>query len=119
VGWVGESVSYSAAHLTPWVATVRINHPQRGMIWTHIESIPEKLEDGSVLWHGYVSDITPLKQTESQLKETNSLRKAILDAASVAIISTDPTGIIKTFNHGAEMMLGYNAEEMIDKQTPI
>ncbi len=106
VGWVGESVSYSAAHLTPWVATVRVNNSQRGMIWTHIESIPEKLDDGSVLWHGYVSDITPLKQTELQLKETNSLRKAILDAASVSIISADKAGIIKTFNHGAEMMLG-------------
>lgn len=117
-GWVGESVSYSAAHLTPWVATVRVDNPQRGMIWTHIESIPEKLDDGSVLWHGYVSDITPLKQAELQLKETNSLRKAILDAASVSIISTDITGIIKTFNHGAEVMLGYRAEEMIDKQTP-
>lgn len=117
-GWVGESVSYSAAHLTPWVATVRVNNPQRGMIWTHIESIPEKLEDGSVLWHGYVSDITPLKQTELQLKETNLLRKAILDATSVAIISTDLTGMIKTFNHGAEMMLGYSAADMIDKQTP-
>lgn len=116
-GWVGESVSYSAAHLTPWVATVRINHPTRGMIWTHVESIPEKLEDGSVLWHGYVSDITSLKQTEIELKETNLLRKAILDATSVAIISTDQAGIIKTFNHGAEMMLGYSADEMIDKQT--
>lgn len=117
-GWVGESISHSAAHLTPWVATVRVNNPQRGMIWTHIESIPEKLDDGSVLWHGYVSDITPLKQAELQVKESNSLRKAILDAASVSIISTDESGVIKTFNHGAEMMLGYTAEEMIDKQNP-
>lgn len=116
-GWVGESISYSAAHLTPWVATVRVNNPQRGMIWTHIESIPEKLEDGSVLWHGYVSDITPLKQAELQLKETNALHKAIFDAASVSIISIDETGIIKTFNRGAEIMLGYRADEMIDKQT--
>lgn len=118
VGWVSESVSYSASHLTPWVATVRVNHPQRGMIWTHVESIPEKLEDGSVLWHGYVSDITPLKQAEIQLQETNALRKAILDAASIAIISTDVNGVIKTFNLGAELMLGYTAAEMIDKQNP-
>lgn len=117
-GWVGESVSYSAAHLTPWVATVRINNPQRGMIWTHIQSVPEKLDDGSVLWSGYVSDITPLKQTEIKLTETNSLRKAILDAASIAIISTDKEGMIKTFNHGAEQMLGYSADELIDKQNP-
>ena len=88
------------------------------MIWSHIESVPEKLEDGSVLWSGYVSDITSLKETEIKLKEINSLRKAILDAASIAIISTDKTGVIKTFNHGAELMLGYSAEEMIDKQSP-
>lgn len=118
VGWVSESVSYSASHLTPWVATVRINNPLRGMLWTHIESIPEKLEDGSVLWHGYVSDITPLKQAELQLQETNSLRKAILDAAGVAIISTDRDGLIKTFNQGAELMLGYTAAELVNKHTP-
>ncbi len=118
VGWVSESVSYSATHLTPWVATVRVNHPLRGLIWTHVESIPEKLEDGSVLWHGYVSDITPLKQAEMQIQETNSLRKAILDAASISIISTDVNGLIKTFNHGAELMLGYSAQEVINKQTP-
>ncbi len=118
-GWVSESVAYSATHLTPWVATVRINNPQRGLIWTHVQSVPEKLEDGSVLWHGYVSDITQLKQVELQLQETNSLRKAILDAASLTIISTDKHGLIKTFNRGAELMCGYSAEEMIDKQTPL
>lgn len=118
VGWVGESISYSAAHLTPWVSTVRVNHPQRGIIWTHIESIPEKLDDGSVLWHGYASDITSLKQIELRIQETNSLHKAILDAASVSIISTDTHGLIKTFNHGAEVMLGYTRHEIIDKQTP-
>ena len=117
-GWVGESISYSAAHLSPWVATVRVNNPQRGMIWTHIESIPEKLDDGGVLWHGYASDVTSLKRTELLVKETNSLHKAILDAASVSIISTDTDGLIKTFNHGAELMLGYTSQEMINKQTP-
>jgi PAS domain S-box-containing protein len=117
--WVDETVTYSAAHLTPWVATVRVNNPKRGLIWTLIESIPEKLDDGSVLWNGYVSDITQLKQAEQQLLETNSLRKAILDAAHSAIILTDETGMIKTFNQGAELMLGYSAEEMIDKRTPV
>lgn len=118
-GWVSESVAYSAKHLTPWVATVRINHPRRGLIWTHVQSMPEKLDDGSVLWHGYVSDITQLKQVELELQETNSLRKAILDAANIGIISTDEQGTIKTFNRGAELMCGYSADEMIDKQTPL
>lgn len=118
VGWVGETISFSASKLTPWVSTVRINHPTRGLIWAHFESLPEKLEDGGVLWNGYVSDVTSLKETELQLKETNALRKAILDAANIAIISTDTQGFIKTFNLGAELMLGYRAEEVIEQQTP-
>ena len=118
LGWVGETVSYSATHLTPWVATVRVNNPERGLIWTHCQSIPERLEDGSVLWSGYVSDITSIKQTELELAQINSLNKAIFDAASLSIISTDVHGVIKTFNRGAERLLGYSAAEMIDHQTP-
>ena len=118
IGWVSESIAYSAEHLSPWIATVRVNNAQRGLIWTHVQSVPEKLDDGSVLWHGYVSDITQLKQAELQLSEINSLRQAIFDAANVAIISTDKNGITKTFNRGAELMLGYRAEEMIDNQSP-
>ncbi|WP_323813781.1 PAS domain S-box protein [Cellvibrio sp. NN19] len=119
VGWVSQSIAYSAANLTPWVATVRVNHAHRGLIWTHVQAMPEQLDDGSVLWNGYVSDISPLKTAELQLQETNALRKAILDAANIAIISTDQQGIIKTFNRGAEVMCGYSAEEMIDRQTPL
>ena len=115
LGWIAESVSYSADCLTPWVATVRVNNPYRGLVWTHVQSIPEKLEDGSVLWHGYVSDITSLKNAELKLERANAMHQAILDAASVSIITTDTSGIIKTFNRGAEIMLGYSPGEIIDK----
>ncbi len=118
LGWIAETVSYSATNLTPWVATVRVNNPSRGMVWTHVQSIPEKLEDGSVLWHGYVSDITSLKNAEIKLERSNVMHQAILDAASVSIITTDTNGIIKTFNRGAEIMLGYKADEVVDKKTP-
>ena len=118
LGWIAETLSYSACNLTPWVATVRVNNPHRGLLWTHVQSIPEKLEDGSVLWHGYVSDITSLKNAEIKLERANAMHQAILDAASVAMITTDIRGVIKTFNRGAEVMLGYTQDEMIDRQTP-
>jgi signal transduction histidine kinase/CheY-like chemotaxis protein/GAF domain-containing protein len=119
LGWIAETVSYSASNLTPWVATVRVNNPNRGLVWTHVQSIPEKLDDGSVLWHGYVSDITSLKNTELKLERANAMHQAILDAASVAMITMDVKGIIKSFNRGAEVMLDYSVEEVIDKKTPV
>ncbi|MFZ6046981.1 CHASE domain-containing protein [Pseudomonas sp. CR3202] len=40
----------------------------------------------------------------------------LVDAASeFAIIATDVTGTIKTFNTGAERMLGYHADELVDQ----
>ncbi len=49
----------------------------------------------------------------------NAQRKAVLDSASqIAIIATDANGIIKVFNTGAENLLGYQATEVIGKQTP-
>jgi PAS domain S-box-containing protein len=51
-------------------------------------------------------------------KRTEELN-AIFDAAHVSIIATDRSGIITHFNRGAELMLGYKAEEIVGKQTPL
>ena len=43
----------------------------------------------------------------------------VLDAATeVAIIASDPQGVITVFNRGAELLLGYSADEVVGKQTP-
>lgn len=47
-----------------------------------------------------------------------NLLQAILDNPEIGVISTDETGKIRTFNRGAEVLLGYSAEEMIGKATP-
>ena len=62
-------------------------------------------------WIG--SEITRV-QAEAELYNTTALRQAILDSANFSIISTDVVGKIKIFNKGAERMLGYKAEEVVD-----
>ena len=52
------------------------------------------------------------------LYQTKSWQQAILDSADFTIISTDPNGIIQTFNAGALLKLGYQPEEVIGKVTP-
>jgi PAS domain S-box-containing protein len=47
-----------------------------------------------------------------------ALRRAILDGAGHAIISTDPDGLIRTFNPAAERLLGFRAEEVVGLATP-
>lgn len=57
--------------------------------------------------------------TEAAYAQTSALLASVLDSASeVSIIATGPQGVITVFNHGAERLLGYSADEMIGKQTP-
>jgi PAS domain S-box-containing protein len=44
------------------------------------------------------------------------LQEAIINTTELSIISCTPEGIITSFNHAAELMLGYSAEEMIGKK---
>ncbi len=50
--------------------------------------------------------------------KTGALQNAILRSAKFSIIATDEKGIIQFFNVGAERMLGYTAEEVVNKINP-
>ena len=52
-------------------------------------------------------------------KSKEALENLLFAATDVSIIATDPYGLITIFNRGAELMLGYRAEDMIGKQTPV
>lgn len=68
---------------------------------------------------GQFTDITEFKHKEALLLEKTTVQKAILDSARMSIITCDRKGIIQSFNVGAERMLGYRAEELIGKSTPM
>lgn len=53
-----------------------------------------------------------------KLQKARKDLKAIFDAALVSIIETDINGTITHFNKGAERLLGYTADEVIEKHTP-
>ena len=65
------------------------------------------------------TDITERKRTEATLQGTTALLRSVLDAASeVAVIATGRDLKISVFNKGAERMLGYAADEVLDRHTP-
>lgn len=55
---------------------------------------------------------------DQKLREMTMHQQAILDSAPYAIIVTDIYGLIVLFNHAAEKMLGWKAEDVIGKLTP-
>ncbi len=67
--------------------------------------------------------VKQFEETESILQRfqvANAQRKAVLDSAShMAIVATDKKGLIIVFNKGAENLLGYKADEVIGRLTPL
>ncbi len=55
---------------------------------------------------------------QEALLKTGALQTAILTSANFSIIATDEKGIIQLFNVGAELMVGYTAEEVVNKINP-
>ncbi|WP_168188931.1 EAL domain-containing protein [Thiomicrorhabdus sediminis] len=73
----------------------------------------------------FIEDIRQLLadilKREQQSLDTEKYRnlysefESAFDGSNYSIISTDSQGIIRSFNHGASLMLGYSAEEAIGK----
>jgi len=61
---------------------------------------------------------TARKQSEKALLKAGALQDAIINSANFSSIATDAKGVIQIFNVGAERMLGYSAEEVLNKITP-
>ena len=66
---------------------------------------------------GTVEYLTEVRRQEALLK-TGALQSAIFNSANFSSIATDATGVIQIFNVGAERMLGYSANDVMNKITP-
>ena len=69
-GRVIESISECYHTLEVWELEYRVDLPRKGVRWLHGAAKPEKLDDGSVIWHGYIDDVTDRKKKEEQLNDT-------------------------------------------------
>ncbi|MEI8113371.1 MAG: PAS domain S-box protein [Bacteroidia bacterium] len=61
-------IEQSAKNLTLSNFEFRVQLPGKAMKWLLEKSIPEKLDDGTITWYGFTTDITQQKQSEADLQ---------------------------------------------------
>lgn len=66
-----ESIMVSARDLSPWHHEARIKLDDGKVRWLFGNALPQREADGSVLWHGFITDITERKQIEESLRQLN------------------------------------------------
>lgn len=72
-----SSVQQSARDLTPWVHEMQLRRADGSVCWVAGSSVPEREPDGSIIWHGFITNITERKLAESKLRESERrLREA-------------------------------------------
>lgn len=70
----------SAGRLKLWHAEFRILHPQRGEVWIEGRSAPRREEDGSILWHGFIQDISERRASEHALQRATERWRQLAEA---------------------------------------
>ncbi|KJH79746.1 PAS domain S-box protein [Stutzerimonas stutzeri] len=112
------SIRHAASTLTPWHFEHRINHPRKGCIWVEARATPMCQADGSVLWHGLVTDITERKAEQLELDKQQEMNRRLLEALSEAVVACDAEGNLTLFNHTARRWHGLDAQRLAPEQWP-
>ena len=73
---VSVAMQRSARTLTPWLQQYRVQLPERGERWLEGHATPQRLDDGSVLWCGFIQDITERRASEQVIRDNYASERA-------------------------------------------
>ena len=112
---VNEKIQISFEQLTIWEDEYRVVHPEKGTIWLKGMSRPEKQLDGSVVWYGYVYDMTKEKIAENEIVRLKDFYNNIIDSVDSLVFVKDSNSVFITCNKAFENFLGSTRDQIIGK----
>jgi PAS domain S-box-containing protein len=115
VNYVADSINESARDLTLYHSDFRVILPKQGMGWRSCDARPERMNDGSTLWHGIITDVTERKKSEESLMQF----RTVIEKSKVSILITDSNGSIEYANPFFTQLTGYTAQDYLGKNPKI
>lgn len=110
-----ESTRVSTQNLSPWRHEYRLRFEDGTVRWVFGSAIPEKENDGAVLWHGFLTDVTERKASEQNLRK---LSQAV-EQSPESIVITDINGMIEYVNDAFTQFTGYEQADVLGKNPKI
>ena len=107
-----KTIAESARTMQPWRDAYRYKHPTKGQVWLEGHSMPLREMDGSILWHGYIQDVTERKQVEAELQERIARYELVLDGAQDAIWDWDVPNKRVHFSSRWKALHGFAEDEV-------
>jgi PAS domain S-box-containing protein len=114
---VMQRIQESSISLKPWHACFRVNLPYNKSIWAEGHSAPEKLDDNTFLWHGYIKDITERRMNEEYIIENEKFLSSLFNSINdtILVLSVSDLTVIQT-NRAVFGNLGYTSEEVVGQK---
>ncbi len=107
-----NSIQNSADNLEIWDEKYRVILPEKGKKWVHGNAKPEKLEDGSVLWHGNIREITRDKKLQLKVEEQKERLENIIEGTNVGTWERNVEEDTHIVNEKWAEILGYTLDEL-------
>ncbi|MBN9657214.1 MAG: PAS domain S-box protein [Acidobacteria bacterium] len=86
---VTRLIADSAANLGMWQAEFRIVRKGQPVVWVEGRSIPSQEPDGSILWHGFMADVTERKRLEEAARRETEREVVLLQT----LVAKAPYGL--------------------------
>ncbi len=95
-----------------WIREFRYQHPNGTTRWMEAGASGHMEADGSIIWNGYVMDITVRKAIEEELAVSEAHFKALFDGSTIAIANVDAKGLILDCNDQYCVDMGKSRDEL-------
>ncbi len=113
---VMASIARSAETLEPWQCDYRVVLPRQGLRWRTGNARPERMADGSILWHGFITDSTEQEQARVALRESEARFRIQVEHAPEAIVVYDvEANRFIDVNRNAEELFGLTREALTQR----
>ncbi|MFZ6757699.1 PAS domain-containing protein [Undibacterium sp. Ji50W] len=110
------AIRKSYTDLSVWHQEYRIISADKPDRWVMGNATPELLPDGSILWHGFLTDNTERKLTEQRLQAAERQRRLVMKASNQGLYDINLQTGEGSFSPEYLQMLGYDPDDFATPQ---
>ncbi|MGE0018995.1 MAG: PAS domain S-box protein, partial [Draconibacterium sp.] len=114
---VFQSIREAYQNFAIWKSDFRIVTPENEIRWLTGEAKPEKQPDHSVLWYGYIHDITEKKESERKVENAFQRIRHIMNSVQAGIILVRKSDcVVVDSNPAVEKITGLKQHQFLNKK---
>ena len=90
-----HKIKVTKEQLVPLKMKYRYHHPIKGLVWHEVNSLPVVEDDGSVVCHGVITDITKSVLAKAKIRKANRLYLFLSQISQMIVRTTDQQALFQ------------------------